>query len=385
MSVFDSKNFNAEVFGRYLETVPRVKQNALLKAGILRGRPDLKATLAEQTGGSYITAPMTGLIGGAALNYDGSTDITATAMETYLQSMIVVGRAMAWQERDFSQDITGHDFMADIASQVALYWDDVDQLTLMNILAGIFGVSANGFSGDHTLDISLDANPCVGAATLNTAIQKAAGANKDIFNVVILHSVVATNLEILQLLEYMKYSDGEGLQRDMSLATWNGRTVMVDDGVPVEHGYYAATASDAGALKVVASGAGDGEVLLSAVQAADFAPAGVAAGSYVAPGNRYTSYVLGAGAFDYCDCGARVPYEIYRDPTTYGGQEMLITRQRKLFAPRGFSFVQPSPAVTSPSDAQLASAQRWAPVADTAGTGYYDSKAMPFARIISRG
>ena len=32
MSVFDSKNFNAEVFGKYLETVPRVKQNALLRA-----------------------------------------------------------------------------------------------------------------------------------------------------------------------------------------------------------------------------------------------------------------------------------------------------------------------------------------------------------------
>ena len=68
MSVFDSKNFNAEVFGKYLETVPRVKQNALLKAGILRGRSDLKAMLVEQSGGNFITVPMTGLIGGAALN-----------------------------------------------------------------------------------------------------------------------------------------------------------------------------------------------------------------------------------------------------------------------------------------------------------------------------
>ena len=48
MSVFDSKNFNAEVFGKYLETVPRVKQNALLKAGILRGRTDLREALAGE-------------------------------------------------------------------------------------------------------------------------------------------------------------------------------------------------------------------------------------------------------------------------------------------------------------------------------------------------
>ena len=76
MSVFDSKNFNAEVFGRYLETVPRVKQNALLKAGILRGRSDLKGILVDQSGGNFINVPMSGLIGGTALNYDGNRDIT---------------------------------------------------------------------------------------------------------------------------------------------------------------------------------------------------------------------------------------------------------------------------------------------------------------------
>ena len=340
MSVFDSKNFNAEVFGKYLEKMPRVKQNALLKAGILRGRPDLKTVLVDQSGGNYISVPMTGLIGGTPLNYDGNTDITATNLETFLQSMIVVGRAKAWQEKDFSQDVTGHDFMADIAAQVADYWDDVDQTTLLAILTGIFGVSTNNFASDHTLDITGETVKTVGAATLNNAIRKAAGANKDIFTVAIMHSVVATNLENLQLLEYMKYNDGAGIQKDMSLATWNGRTVLVDDDVPVDT-------------------SGTDPV--------------------------YTTYILGAGAFDFCDCGARVPNEIHRDPTTKGGQEMLITRQRKLFAPRGFSFVQPSTAIVSPTDVQLATAARWTVVKDTAGTGYFDSKAMPFARILSEG
>ena len=250
MAIFDNKTFNAEVFGKYLETVPRVKQNALLKAGILRGRPDLKATLAEQTGGNFISVPMTGQIGGAALTYDGSTNITATRLETFLQSMIVVGRVKAWQEKDFSQDVTGHDFMADIAAQVADYWDDVDQATLLAILTGIFGVSANDFASTHTLDITGSAVDTVGVSTLNSALQKAAGAYKDIFRVVVMHSVVATNLENQQLLESKQYSDGEGLPRDLSLATWNGRTVLVDDDVPVAAGYYAATAETAGALKV---------------------------------------------------------------------------------------------------------------------------------------
>lgn len=340
MAVFDSKNFNAEVFGKYLETVPRVKQNALLKAGVLRTRTDLRAMLSEQTGGNFISVPMTGLIGGAALNYDGATNITATSLETFLQSMIVVGRAKAWEEKDFSFDITGHDFMAEIARQVAGYWDDIDQITILKTLEGIFGVTANSFSTGHTLDITSAATKTVGATTLNDAVQQAAGANKDIFKVAIIHSVVATHLENLQLLEYWKETDANGVQKPTGLASWNGRTVLIDDDVPVD-----------------TSGTNP----------------------------KYTTYLLGEGAFDYCDCGAKVPSEVYRDPTTVGGKDMLITRQRKIFAPKGFSFVQPSTAIVSPTDANLATAARWTVVKDTAGTGYFDSKAIPFARIISEG
>lgn len=345
-SVFNSKHFNAEVFGRYLETVPRVRQNAFLTTGILRERPDLRAMLPDQSGGNFISVPMTGLIGGTALNYDGATNITADTLETFLQSMIVVGRAKAWQEKDFSYDITGHDFMADIAAQVSNYWDDIDQATILAELKGIFGVTTDGFSTKHTLDISggSGADAKVGPATLNTAIQKAAGANKNIFTMAIMHSTVATNLENLEILEYRKQTDAEGIQRTIALADWNGRTVLVDDDVPVE-----------------TTGSGDSAV------------------------TKYTTYLLGQGAFDYCDCGARVPAEMWRDPQTAGGVDWLITRQRKLFAPRGFSFVMPSTAIVSPTDAQLETAARWTIVKDSAGSGYYDTKAIPFARIISQG
>ena len=166
MGVFNSKTFNSEVFGKYLETVPRVKQNAFLKAGILRNRADLKSVLTEQVGGNFITVPMTGRIGGDVLNYDGSTDITATGLETFTQGMIVVGRAKAWSEKDFSFDITGKDFMSEIAKQVGDYWDDVDEATILSTLKGIFGVTVNSFSTSHTLDISAATDAYVGATTL---------------------------------------------------------------------------------------------------------------------------------------------------------------------------------------------------------------------------
>ena len=390
MGVFDSKNFNSEVFGKYLETVPRVKQNALLKAGVLRTRGELKAMLTEQTGGNFISVPMSGRIGGDPLNYDGNTDITATGLETFLQSMIVCGRAKAWNEKDFTKDITGKDFMEVIAAQVGEYYDDVDTADLLAILKGIFGVTTDSFSSKHTYDISDDAtaaNQYVGVSTLNSAVQKAAGANKDLFKVAIMHSVVATDLENQQLLQYWKYTDADGVERPLNIASWNGRTVLVDDDAPVLNGYDAAVSTDPGALKVVASSPSDGQIKLSDVTGSDFYPANVAANDYVVPGVKYITYVLGEGAFDYCDCGANVPSETWRDPKTKGGEEWLITRQRKLFAPKGFSFVQPDTPIVSPTPTHLATAARWDIVKDTnsVSRGYYPSKAIPFARIISRG
>ena len=344
MGVFNAKTFNSEVFAKYTETVPRVKQNALLKAGVLRTRNDIKTLFNEQVGGNYATVPMTGRIGGDVLNYDGATNIEATGIDTFSQGMIVVGRSKAWVEKDFSFDLTKKDFMADIAAQTGEYWDDVDQSTILSTLKGIFGVTVDSFNTKHTLDISGTADGVVGATTLNTAIQQAAGANKNLFKVVIMHSEVATNLENLQVLSYWKETDANGVQRDVALASWNGRTVLIDDDVPTAE-------------------VGSGE------------------GKYT----TYTTYVLGADAFDYVDCGAKVPVETWRDPKTNGGEDTLIMRQRKIFAPRGFSFVQPSTAIVSPTAVQLETAARWTVVKDTAGTGYYPSKAIPFARIISRG
>ena len=338
-SIFDNKNFNAEVFGKYLETVPRVKQNQFVKAGIFNRR-DVKSTFADQTGGNFMTLPMVGLIGGDAVNYDGSTDITATSVDTYVQSMIAYGRAKAWKEKDFAFDVTGTDFMAKIAEQVGDYWDDIQETVILSILKGIFSMSdkkSADFVSEHTLDITGNTTPTVDATTLNNAIQKAAGANKNIFKMVIMHSQVATNLENLQLLQYAKGTDAQGVEKDLAIATWNGRTVLIDDDVPYD--------SSTGA---------------------------------------YTTYVLGENAFDYCDLGAKVPNETYRDALVNGGEDILITRQRKLIAPRGISFVQPSTPIISPLNSDFENAARWALVKNTSGE-VINHKAIPIAQIKSMG
>ena len=114
-----------------------------------------------------------------------------------------------------------------------------------------------------------------------------------------------------------------------------------------------------------------------------------AADSYVVPGTRYTTYVLGEGAISFEDIGAKVPYEMARDPKTDGGVDTLYTRQRKVFSPFGISYEKTSQATLSPTDAELANGANWCLVhsgeSDEEDRSYIAHKAIPIARILSRG
>lgn len=387
---FDQKSFNPEAFKYKVGTIPNLKMNELKKSAALGSDPDIKATFSGQNGTNYARIAMRGLLDGDAVNYDGETDIAATSTKTFERGVVVVGRAKAWVERDFSFDITGGvDFMDNIAEQVAEYKDGLDQKTILSVLKGVFamtGAKNEEFVNKHTTTI----NTPMTATTLNSAVNKACGANKKAFSLVFVHSDVSTNLENLNLVERLKYTDKDGITRSLDLGTWNGKLIVIDDDMPVEEGYFTAAKTDAGALKIVeAETAADGEVTLADVQAAAFSPKDAKAGGYVVSGTQYTTYVLGKGAIAYENIGAKVEYEMSRDPAKNGGQDTLYTRQRKCFAPYGISYEKNSQASTSPTDEELENGANWALVhsgeTDATKRSYIDHKAIPIARIISRG
>lgn len=391
MALFDQKNFNGEVFGAYVDRVENLNRNALLNSGAIVEHPEYASMLPDQTGGNYITIPIKARIGGTADNYDGNTDITADSRDTYTHGRIVVGRAHGWTEKDFSTDITGEDFMP-AAEEVAEYWDDIDQATLLATLKGVFSMTGTGnidFVNKHTYNTSDNPDaPVFNETTLNNAIQQALGDNKSRFSLAVMHSTVATHLENLKLLAYMKYNDGEGIERDLTLATLNGRTVLIDDNMPteaVEEKYVLGTKNSEGALEVVASSATTGQVNQTDVQ--EDIP-GVQVGDYVVlmpAGTYYTTYVMGQGAIEYTNCGAKVPYEMDRDAKTDGGVDILYSRQRKIFSPYGISFK--SGSIISPTDTQLSTGSNWqlAQNNNSGAAKYFPEKAIPIARIITRG
>ena len=356
--LFNAKNFNGEIFTKYVQQLESVKKKELLRSRAIVNRNDLAPMFSEQNGGNYATTIIAGRIGGTAQNYDGSTDITSSNINNYTMGRMVVGRAQSWTERDFTQDITGKDYMDVIGAQVADYWEDIDQQLILSALKGIFAMSTGDankeFVAKHTYDISETASPMFALTTLNTALQRALGDNKSKFSLAIMHSAVATRLENLNLVEHLKYTDAQGVQRDLGLYSVNGKVVLVDDSMPVE--------------EVPAVEANEGQGI-------------AAADAYT----KYTTYVLGAGAIEMTDCGVKTPHEMDRDPAKNGGETTLYSRQRKIYAPYGFTFKKPSGCV-SPTDAQLENGTNWTLASSNENTAkFIPHKIIPIARIITRG
>lgn len=325
-----------------------------VKSGILQPNQSLAARLKDGVGGNYITEPIKGNLDGQVINYDGATNITATSRKTFEQGKVVCGRAKAWTEKDFSTDISGEEFLPynSLAGEVKEYFEGVDQDDILAILKGIFLMSDTAgaaFVAKHTNDISGTGTGVVGAGTLNKTITKASGDRKENFTMAIMHSDVACDLETLQLLSFLTYTDANGIQRELGLATWNGRLVIIDDDCPIEE------------VEESSEGAGDGY-------------------------NAYITYVLGKGFIEYADCGVKVPNEMDRDPKTNGGEDTLYVRQRHLYAPKYISFTKASMASLSPTAAELANGANWEIVNDGDATSktYVNDKLIPVARIISK-
>ena len=341
---FDAKTFNPETFAFYANRFPEEHKNEMIKCGVLKQDDRLKTLFSSQTGSYFGTIPFYGTIGGEVQNFDGDTNITTTGSDTFEQSVVCFGRMKGWKETDFSSIVTaGGDFTDNDIKQIPYYKDCQNTLTLMSILEGIFSMTGEAnleFVNNHTLDITGEVDGEVSATTLNTAVQKASGDKSNNFKMAIMHSAVATNLQNLRLVEYLKYTDAQGVQRSLEMATWNGRTVIIDDGMPVS---------------------GDG---------------------------KYTTYLFGTGAFSHTDLAVPHAFEMVRDSFERGGTTSLITRWRKSIMPYGISYTKKSQAKLSPTNAELAMGANWTLVnngLDGDAFKTVNHKDIPIARIISLG
>lgn len=333
--------FDEELFYDEWQNEPDVVKTALIDSGAVIDDGNIASQIAG--GSNLYSVPFYNVLPTTApTNYDGQTDIATEELSGDALTGVVYGRAKGWTARDFAKDFNRADPMAAIIAQVAKYWSKQNQSTLIKILGGLFDCTPT--DGDiatawalHKTDITTDSTVSddnkLDVTSMGDAAVKACGDNASgLFSLAVMHSAVANNLAKKDLLEFRKYTDPMGIQRQLPIADMNGYTIVVDD-----------------ALTETATGSNA----------------------------AYATYLLGSGVIRHAEAPVDKPVEVDRDAAKNGGMDLLYTRVRQTYMVNGSTFVKPTGMGASPEDSVLADKGNYDII--------YNPKAIAVAKVISNG
>lgn len=333
--------FDAQVF-QDLPAVNSPERTAFYESGVIVRTP-LIDTLASGPG-KLVELPFWNDL---ALTDDPnlSTDNPATTAtpKNVTQGEQIARKAMlnqGWSTSDLASELATTDPMTHIRARVDNYWTYQMQRRLISSVRGVLADNVANDSGDMVYDASGATNGDITANTVFTRSNFTAAAftmgdRVDGLSAIAVHSMVYKRMVDNDDIDFIPDSMGK-----MTIPTFLGKRVIVDDGLPV----------------VAAGGAGAG----------DTAP-------------FYTSVLFGAGAIGYGDGVPMNPVEIEREAAQGNGAgvETLWTRKSWIIHPFGFK-TKNAPAATSYTLAELALATSW-------DRAVADRKSVPMAFLVTNG
>jgi len=286
--------------------------SALIQSGVAARDPAIaKLCASAGFGGKTVSLPFwADLDGDDEVLAEGSA-LTVNNLSAKQDVAVVLRRGKAWGMNDLAADLAGDDPMRTIADRFVRYWLRRDQKALFSVLKGVFADNVANDNGDLVLDISGEngSDAYLNKDTLLAAAQKLGDA-KGALTAIAMHSAAETVLSAEQNTTLYRPSETPG-----RLSTYNGRSIIMDDGC----GYDPAT--------------GIAEI-----------------------------YLFGAGAVAYNDVPERVPYETDRD--TLNSRDIVVTRSAKIVHLRGVAWHSPSIAGATPTNAEMEAAAAWNRVYD---------------------
>lgn len=258
-----------------------------------------------------------------------SAALTPSKIDAGQDVAVLQLRGKAFQANELAGVVAGSDPLGAIAAQVGDFWANDMQAMLNALLKGLFG-SGGTLAGTHVNDIGTDAAGAPVAAELfnDDAFLDTTyllGDRQDEFTAMIVHSIVAKQMQKLDLIDYVVPSTGA-----KQVGTYRGRMVIVDDGVPT----------------IVGTNR-----------------------------TKYLSIVFGPGALAYSEKPAPVPVETDRD--SLAGDDFLISRRHFVLHPRGVKWTGSAMAGVSPTNAELSTVANWSKV--------YDNKNIRVAALVTNG
>lgn len=325
-----------EIFSSYIRK-DTMEKTAIFRSGVIRNDPEMSSKLAG--GGRTFNVPfwkdLDNTEAGIASD-DPAVSATPGNLTASKDVSVRQVRTRGWSTADLSGVLAGDDPMARIRERVSSYWDRQFQRVLVSTLTGVFLDNVANDASDMVNTIGTDAAGTPAAAELIGAeaildTKQTMGDAAEALKVIIMHSVIYTRLQKLNLIDFVPDSEGH-----IKFAYYLGYLVVVDDGVRV----------DAGTNRPM-----------------------------------YWTYLLGTGAIGFAESvNAITPVEVDRKPEQGNGLgvELLWTRRQFAMHPYGIKWTDASHAGQFPTNTELATAANWDRV-------YVERKQIPIAALRSNG
>ncbi len=301
-----------EVFAPYVVN-ESVTRSALFQSGLVAA--DTRLEIGTRQGGETVNMPYWNDISdGDAEELSDSKALTPGEITAGQDVAVLQALGKAFKVNDLAGSLAGDDPVAAIGGKVADFWVKNMQKRVVSTLSGIFAAAS---MSDNLLDIS---GLLAGAAVIDKLSFADAcfklGDQYENLSAVAMHSATYSKLYKDDLIDTVKGSDG------MPYPTYQGKRVIVDDGLPVP-----------------------------------------AAGVYM-------TFLFGAGAFGYAEGMPKVPVETDRD--SLGNADVLISRRHLILHPRGVKWA--GTATISSGDASSGHPTRTDLATGTNWTRVYDPK-----------
>ena len=294
------------------------EKTALFQSGAVTRSP-LLDSLASAAGKTAELPFWNDIDGSSEVNYSDDSESTATPVKI-TQGEQISRKAFVnkgFKESDLAAEIAmGGDALTHIRNRVDTYFARQWQRRLIAAANGVLADNVANDSGDMVIDVASESVAGQSATTLFnrdsfTDAVYTMGDMADQLTSIAVHSSVMAQMVKNDDIDYIPDSNGK-----MTIPTYNGLRVIVDDGL------------------TVTAGSTDGF--------------------------KYTSVLFGQGAFGYGEGMAKVPVEVEREAAqgNGGGTEALWVRKTWILHPFGFQQTG-TPAGDSFNLTELAAATSW--------------------------
>ncbi len=184
----------------------------------------------------------------------GVADPDPQKIGTATEIGVRLSRNQSWSTADLASTLAGDDPADAIAARVGAYWTRRLQTAFIATMTGVFADNAAAPSGSEHVQNDLT-NDVKGAsysagvtdfsaeAFLDAALTM--GDSQDDLGLVLVHSVVYNRMQKNNLIDFIPDSDGK-----TTIPNFLGRTIIVDDNMPVSSGVYETWIFGAGAVRL---------------------------------------------------------------------------------------------------------------------------------------